>query len=135
PGGSLGARTAAMMTANADESAPPIRGLVAHPDDKSVAFGLGFGQRPRDERVADAARAERRLDREQTEQELFDRADADGRKPHRSDHERADAGGERKLQSMLGALADAVGRLGEPARTEGALVQPLDGQRIVRGLR
>src|SRR6202011_1711987 len=54
---------------NSLETVPPVIGLIAHQDDQPVAFGLGFGQRPRDQRPTDAARAERRLDRERTEQQ------------------------------------------------------------------
>src|ERR1700730_5938915 len=49
------------------EAVPPVIGLVAHQDDQLVALGLGFGQRPGNQRLTDAARAERRLDRERTE--------------------------------------------------------------------
>ena len=53
----------------------------------------------------------------------------------RPDHQGTDAGDERELEPMRGALANAVGRLGEAAGTEGALVEALDRERIVGGFR
>ena len=84
----------ARPSGNALETVPSVIGFVSHQDDQLVTPGLGFGQRPRDQRSADAARTERRLDRERTEQQRLGVADADGGQPHRTDHERADARGE-----------------------------------------
>src|SRR5262249_20222214 len=52
-----------------------------------------------------------------------------------ADQQRADVGGERELERVAVPLADAIGGLGVAARPEGALMQPLDGERIARGFR
>ena len=100
-----------------------------------MATRLCFLQRALDQRLADAVLAERRLDRERPEQQRRRRADTDRRQPHRADEQRADAGGERQFEPVVGALAQPIGGLGEAAGTEGALVQALDRERVVGGLR
>ena len=62
-------------------------------------------------------------------------ADADRGLPHGADHQRADPRRERQVEPVPDFLADAERRAREAARTEGALVQALDRQRVGRRLR
>src|SRR5262249_49732441 len=55
--------------------------------------------------------------------------------PHRANEERADMRREGKLERVTLPFADAVGGLGIAAGTEGALMQPLDGERIASSFR
>src|SRR5262249_43902893 len=98
-----------------------------------MALCLGLRKRALDQHLPDAAVAERRLDRERAEQQRLDLADANRGEPYRANEQRSDMRRERKLQGMVMALADAIGGLGIAAGAEGALMQPLDGERIARG--
>jgi hypothetical protein len=109
----------------------PVIRLVADQHDQAMALGARVGERACDQRTADAALAERRLDRERPEQQRRRLADADPGEPHRADQQRADARRERQRERMRTALADAVGGFGVAPRAERALVQPLDRVRVV----
>ena len=111
------------------EAGLAVERLVADQHHQLVALRLGVLERARDQRRADAALAERRLDRQRPEQQRRRLADADRRQPQRADQQRADARGEGQIEHMAPALADAKGAAGIAAGAEGALMQPLDRQR------
>ena len=54
-----------------------------------------------------------------------------GREAHRPDQQRADARREGEIEAVADTLADAERGAREAPGTEGALVQPLDGERVV----
>jgi hypothetical protein len=91
-------------------------------------------KRAGDQARADAAAAERRLDGERAEQQRRHLADADRRQADRADQQRADARGERQLQHVAPALADAKGGPRIAAGAEGALVQPFDREGVAQDL-
>ena len=92
-------------------------------------------QRALEQQPADAAAAERRLDRQGPEQQCRRVADADRQLPDGSDQQRTDAGGEGQIEQMIHVLADAVRAEHEAAGPEGAFVQPLDRVSIAGGFR
>src|ERR1700722_2288085 len=108
--------------------------LVADQDDELVALRGRFLERALDQGLADAALAERRLDRERAEQERLGVADADGRQPYRPDQKRAGARRERHVEPMRHLLAQAIGGFGVAAGAERALVQAVDRRRVGGGL-
>ena len=111
---------------NALEAALAVIGLVADQDHQPMALGARLLERARDQGLADAAIAKRRLDRQRPEQQRLGLADPHRRQPHRSDQQRADPRGERQIEAVRHLLAQAVGGLGVAPGAEGALVQPLD---------
>ena len=99
-----------------------------------MSLRLRFAERAIEQRAADPAAAERRLDRQRPEQQRRRVADADRQLPDRADQQRADAGGKGQLEQMIDMLAQPVCAQHETAGTEGAFVQTLDGLRVIGGL-
>src|SRR5579862_1943105 len=108
--------------------------LVADQEDELVALRRRFLQRPLDQGLADAALAERRLDRQRPEQQRLGFADANRRQPHRADQQRAGARGKRHVEPVRHLLAQAIRGLGVAAGPERALVQAVDRRRVLGGL-
>src|SRR5205085_9727936 len=109
--------------------------LITHQYNETVTARFRLRERALDQRLADTVLAERRLDRQRTEQQRGGVADAYGRQPHRAHQQRADARGERQVEAVTMPLPQPVRGPGQAAGTERALVQPLDRDRVVGGFR
>src|SRR5262249_43918007 len=72
-------------TRNGLEAAFLVIIFVADQNDQAMAFVLGLLERAFDQGLPDAAIAKRRLDSDRTKQQRLDLADANGRKPDRTD--------------------------------------------------
>ena len=96
-----------------------------------MAFCPGVGQSAIQQRAADAAAAERRLDRQRPQHQGLGVADADRQLPHRAHQQGSDPGGKRQLEQMVDMLAQPVGAQHETAGSERALMQAFDGLRVV----
>jgi hypothetical protein len=99
-----------------------------------MAFCLRILQRAIQERTADAAAAERRLDGQRPQQQSLGVADQNRQLAHRTHQQRADPGRERQLEQMIDMLAEPVGAQHETAGPEGALMQAFDRLRVIGGL-
>ena len=98
-----------------------------------MAAGPGVRQRAVEQPATDAVFAERRLDRQRPQQQRRGVTDTDRQLPHRSHQQRADMRGEGQIEQMIDMLAQPVGAEHEAAGAEGALMQALDGLRVVDG--
>src|SRR5579883_3386484 len=116
------------------KSHPPIIGHIANEEDQAVSGSAGGLERSFDERLADSARAEGRVDGERPKEQRRVLSAMDERHPvgaHKQSADSCDKG-----EAVIGgdAFAQPVGGAGEPAWPEGMLVEFFDRRVIGRGL-
>src|SRR3984957_20002179 len=116
---------------NGLEADPAVIGLVADQHHEPMSAGFGVLQRAVQQRAANPAAAKRWLYRQRPQQQSRRIADADRQLAHRTNQQRPDPGGERKLEQVIDMLANPVSAQHEAAGPERTLMQPLDGLGVV----
>src|SRR5215831_5597255 len=122
-----GARHAGLAFGNPPKTCPGVVGLVADQHDQTVALAFCLRECALHQGKPDATSPERRLDRQRTEQQCRDLADADRRQPHGADQQGADPRREGELNEVSGTFANPERSTGVAPGPERALVKPLDG--------
>ena len=100
-----------------------------------MALRLRLFQRTFEQRAADAAVAERRLDRQRSQQQRGGVADKYRQLPDRADQQRADPRRERQIEPVIDMLAQTICAQHKAAGPEGPFMQPLDRQRVACSFR